>query len=189
MADIPFEAAVDDDPYTTATMTGQLGRAVKHPWEVIGGVAVLWKHFHMIVGGGYGYYFLPGPQTSPTPARRSCPTCRSRWCFEARRRGAGSAAAVALALGCDQETITLPEPPMAAETQQLVALYDMPTATLDTSNIDQVAGPTPRPAWRSCISTGFRASSPTCWRGCARAWTTAACPPIPRASRRRAGRS
>ena len=27
---------------------------------------------------------------------------------------------------------------MAAETQQLVALYDMPTATLDTSNIDKV---------------------------------------------------
>ena len=27
---------------------------------------------------------------------------------------------------------------MATETQQLVALYDMPTATLDTSNIDQV---------------------------------------------------
>jgi hypothetical protein len=46
-------------------------------------------------------------------------------------------AAVSL-FSCGPETITLPEPPMAAETQQLVALYDMPTATLDTSNIDQV---------------------------------------------------
>ena len=49
-----------------------------------------------------------------------------------------AAAAVALAIGCDQETITLPEPPMAAETQQLVALYDMPTATLDVAHIQQV---------------------------------------------------
>jgi hypothetical protein len=59
-----------------------------------------------------------------------------------KRTAAGvlvSAAAVALALGCDQETITLPQPPMAAETQQLVALYDMPTATLNVDNIQQAA--------------------------------------------------
>ena len=46
-------------------------------------------------------------------------------------------AAAAFLVSCGPETITLPDPPMAAETQQLVALYDMPTATLDTSNIDQ----------------------------------------------------
>ena len=50
-----------------------------------------------------------------------------------------SAAAVALAIGCDQETITLPEPPMAAEMQQLVQIYDMPTATLNVGNIQQAA--------------------------------------------------
>jgi len=60
VADIPFDASSQIDPYTTATMTGQLTPGVRHPWEVIGGIAVLWKHFHMIVGGGYGYYFLPG---------------------------------------------------------------------------------------------------------------------------------
>ena len=68
-ADIPFDATSTSDPYTTATVTGQLTPGVKHPWEVIGGVAVLWKHFHMIVGGGYGYYFLPGldiPNSSRT---------------------------------------------------------------------------------------------------------------------------
>jgi hypothetical protein len=55
------------------------------------------------------------------------------------RRAAATlaAAAAAFLVGCGPDTITLPEPPMAAETQQLVALYDMPTATLDTSNIDQ----------------------------------------------------
>jgi hypothetical protein len=50
-----------------------------------------------------------------------------------------AASAVALASGCDQETITLPEPPMATETQQLVALYDMPTAMLNVDNIQQAA--------------------------------------------------
>ena len=53
-------------------------------------------------------------------------------------RRAAAAAAAALFIGCGPETITLPEPPMAAETQQLVALYDMPTAVLDASRIDQV---------------------------------------------------
>ena len=27
---------------------------------MLAGVAVLWKHFHLIAGGGYGYYFIPG---------------------------------------------------------------------------------------------------------------------------------
>ena len=69
VADIPFQGSGSLDPYTSSTVTGQLTPGVKHPWEVIGGVAVLWKHFHMIVGGGYGYYFLPGmdiPNTSRT---------------------------------------------------------------------------------------------------------------------------
>jgi hypothetical protein len=69
VADIPFDGSGSLDPYTSATVRGQLVPGVKHPWEVIGGVAVLWKHFHMIVGGGYGYYFLPGldiPNTKKT---------------------------------------------------------------------------------------------------------------------------
>ena len=66
VADIPFEGSSSVDPYTTATMTGQLTPGVRHPWEVIGGIAVLWKHFHMIVGGGYGYYFIPGMNIANT---------------------------------------------------------------------------------------------------------------------------
>jgi len=69
VADVPFEATSTSDPFTTATVRGQLSPGVQHPWSVIGGVAVLWKHFHMIVGGGYGYYFIPGldiPNTSRT---------------------------------------------------------------------------------------------------------------------------
>jgi hypothetical protein len=69
VADIPFEGSGQLDPYTTATMSGQLTPGVRHPWEVIGGVAVLWKHFHLIAGAGYGYYFIPGlnvPNTTKT---------------------------------------------------------------------------------------------------------------------------
>ena len=55
-----------------------------------------------------------------------------------KRAAAPAVAAAVLFIGCGPETITLPEPPMAAETQQLIALYDMPTAVLDVSRIDQV---------------------------------------------------
>ncbi len=69
VADIPFDGSGQIDAATTATLRGQLTPGVKHPWSVIGGVAVLWKHFHMILGAGYGYYFIPGldiPNTSKT---------------------------------------------------------------------------------------------------------------------------
>jgi hypothetical protein len=44
----------------------------------------------------------------------------------------------AAALGCGPSTVTLPTPPMQAETAALVMTYQMPTATLDTTKIDQV---------------------------------------------------
>jgi hypothetical protein len=64
--DIPFQGTSQADPYTTITVSGQLEPGVRHPWEVIGGVAVLWKHFHLIAGAGYGYYFLPGLNVANT---------------------------------------------------------------------------------------------------------------------------
>ena len=47
-------------------------------------------------------------------------------------------ALAALALGCGPSNVTLPTPPMEAETAALVMTYQMPTGNLDTSNIDQV---------------------------------------------------
>jgi len=41
-----------------------------------------------------------------------------------------------VAAGCNEDVV-LPTPPMADETARLVALYEMPTAVLDTSNIEQ----------------------------------------------------
>jgi hypothetical protein len=58
--------------------------------------------------------------------------------------GAGAllfVAAVAVAVmgtGCGPSTVTLPEPPMADETAQLVSVYAMPTAVLNTGDIDQI---------------------------------------------------
>jgi hypothetical protein len=59
-ADLAFQGSGNVDPYTTANVDGRAVPAVAHPWEAIGGIAVLWKHFHLILGAGYGYYFLPG---------------------------------------------------------------------------------------------------------------------------------
>jgi hypothetical protein len=51
---------------------------------------------------------------------------------------AGAVAAAALLVGCGPDTVTLPTPPMQAETAALVMTYQTPTGNLDTSNIDQV---------------------------------------------------
>jgi hypothetical protein len=48
------------DPYTNVTIDGQALQRVEHPWEAVAGVAFLWKHVHLILGVGYGYYFIPG---------------------------------------------------------------------------------------------------------------------------------
>lgn len=60
LADVPLSGTTTIDPYTTGTLSGQYVPAVQHPWEAIGGVAFLWRYFHLILGAGYGYYFLPG---------------------------------------------------------------------------------------------------------------------------------
>jgi len=60
VTDVPFNGSSQIDPLTTATVRGQIVPGVQYPWEVIGGVAVLWKYFHLIAGVGYGNYFVPG---------------------------------------------------------------------------------------------------------------------------------
>jgi hypothetical protein len=59
-ADLAFSGSGNVDPYTTANVNGRAVSAVPHPWEAIGGIAVLWKYVHLVLGAGYGYYFLPG---------------------------------------------------------------------------------------------------------------------------------
>ena len=57
---LAFDASSNTDPYTSINIDGTAMPRVEHPWNVVGGVAFLWKHFHLVAGAGYGYYFLPG---------------------------------------------------------------------------------------------------------------------------------
>ena len=69
VSDLPISGTTTIDPYTTGTLSGQFVPGVQHPWEAIGGIAVLWHYVHLIVGAGYGYYFVPGldiPNTKKT---------------------------------------------------------------------------------------------------------------------------
>ena len=60
VSDLPLSGSTTIDPYTTGSVSGQFVPAVQHPWEAIGGIAVLWRYLHLIAGAGYGYYFVPG---------------------------------------------------------------------------------------------------------------------------------
>jgi len=48
------------DQFTTATVDGQIFPGITHPWNVVPGVALMWKHVRLTLGAGYGNYFLPG---------------------------------------------------------------------------------------------------------------------------------
>jgi hypothetical protein len=48
------------DPYTTGSVDAELAPRIEHPWAIVGGVALLFEHFHLAVGAGYGTYFVPG---------------------------------------------------------------------------------------------------------------------------------
>lgn len=72
VSDLPLSGTTTIDPYTTGTLNGQYVPAVQHPWEAIGGIAVLWHYFHLIVGAGYGNYFIPGLQIA-NPKRTVVP--------------------------------------------------------------------------------------------------------------------
>jgi hypothetical protein len=57
---LAFQGSATLDPYTTINVDGTAEPRVEHPWQAVGGVAFLWRHFHLILGAGYGYYFVPG---------------------------------------------------------------------------------------------------------------------------------
>jgi hypothetical protein len=57
---LAFNGTGSVDPYTAVAVNGTAKARVEHPWMVVGGVAFLWRHVHLIVGAGYGYYFVPG---------------------------------------------------------------------------------------------------------------------------------
>ncbi len=48
------------DQYTTVQIEGEMSPRVVHPWQVVGGVALLWPGVRVVLGAGYGNYFIPG---------------------------------------------------------------------------------------------------------------------------------
>jgi hypothetical protein len=48
------------DQFTSASVEGRITPGFQHPWEIIPGVALLWQHVRVVLGVGYGNYFLPG---------------------------------------------------------------------------------------------------------------------------------
>ena len=48
------------DPFTTGSIDAELSPRIDRPWEIVGGFALLFEHFHLSLGAGYGTYFVPG---------------------------------------------------------------------------------------------------------------------------------
>lgn len=55
-----FDGTTQPDAYTTVQVEGELMPRTEHPWQVIPGVAFLWTNVRLVVGIGYGNYFVPG---------------------------------------------------------------------------------------------------------------------------------
>lgn len=57
---LAFNGTGAPDPYTSINLDGTAEARVQHPWNLTAGVGFFWRHFRLLAGGGYGYYFLPG---------------------------------------------------------------------------------------------------------------------------------
>jgi hypothetical protein len=55
-----FEGSTQPDAHTSVHVEGELSPRVEHPWQVIPGVAFLWTNVRLVIGVGYGNYFIPG---------------------------------------------------------------------------------------------------------------------------------
>lgn len=58
--DLVFSGSSTLDAYTTAQVEGELTSENQNPWQAIGGVALLWPAVRIVLGLGYGNYFIPG---------------------------------------------------------------------------------------------------------------------------------
>ena len=68
---LAFSGTAQTDEYTSASVDARLTPRRLHPWMVIPGVALLWRHVHLSAGVGYGNVFIPGvdiPLTKQTLA-------------------------------------------------------------------------------------------------------------------------
>jgi hypothetical protein len=59
---LAFSGTAQADDYTTASVDARLTPRHQHPWVVVPGIALLWRHVHLTAGVGYGNVFVPGVQ-------------------------------------------------------------------------------------------------------------------------------
>lgn len=57
---LALDGTSEIDPFTSARFEAQLEPRVPHPWQALGGAAFIWSRVRLVVGLGYGHYFLPG---------------------------------------------------------------------------------------------------------------------------------
>jgi hypothetical protein len=69
---LAFEGSSQPDGFTAVDLEGRLEPRVRHPWSAVAGVALMWRHVRLLVGAGYGYYFVPGIEIA-IPGRRFVP--------------------------------------------------------------------------------------------------------------------
>jgi hypothetical protein len=55
-----FKGSGSLDQYTTVRIEGEMSPRVVNPWQVVGGIALLWPGVRVVLGAGYGNYFIPG---------------------------------------------------------------------------------------------------------------------------------
>lgn len=68
---LAFSGTAQQDEYTSASVDARLTPRSQHPWVLIPGFALLWRHVHLSAGVGYGNVFIPGvdiPLTKRTVA-------------------------------------------------------------------------------------------------------------------------
>lgn len=55
-----FSGRHQTDPYTSVELDAALEPRGAKPWQAVGGVALTWEHVRLVLGVGYGSYFVPG---------------------------------------------------------------------------------------------------------------------------------
>jgi hypothetical protein len=57
---LAVDADTAPDPSTVGEVQARITPSDQNPWNIVPGVAFLWQRVRLIVGVGYGNYFLPG---------------------------------------------------------------------------------------------------------------------------------
>jgi hypothetical protein len=55
-----FKGTTQPDSFTSVRVEGEMEPQTPHPWQVIPGIAFSWTNVRLVLGVGYGNYFIPG---------------------------------------------------------------------------------------------------------------------------------